>query len=528
MPVSDPTKKSKSASLLRSGAIVSSMTFLSRILGFIRDQVFAIVFGAGPLTDAFFVAFKIPNFMRRLFAEGAFAQAFVPVFTEYKETRSPEALKNLASHVAGTLGTVLLAVTTLGVSAAPLFIMLFAPGFIDDEERYTAAHEMLRITFPYLLFISLTAYAGSMLNSFGRFAVPALTPVLLNVCMIASALWLAPMMETPIMGLAWGVFIAGLVQLLFQLPFLAQIDMLTMPRWGWRHEGVRKIFKLMIPTLIGSSVAQINLLLDTLIASMLMAGSISWLYYADRLVEFPLGIFGVALSTIILPRLSSHHAKQSQTAFTHTLNWALRIGMIIALPAMLGLLYLAYPILATLFQYGAFSTHDTAMASYSLMAYSLGLPAFIFIKILTPGFFARQDTKTPVKIGITALISNMAYNILLVVPMVYFDFIAPHVGLALATGMSAWQQAFMLFRSLQREKVLILEDHWKRSFTQVAISLAIMLASLLLITPENSYWDNLQHWERAITILGIISVAAVSYLISLWITGVRPADFKAH
>jgi len=345
-------------SLAKSGGIVGIMTLVSRVLGFVRDQVLAIVFGAGAITDVFLVAFKIPNFLRRLFAEGAFAQAFVPVFTEYKETKSPEALRDLAAHVVGTLTIILLIISTLGVMLAPLLIMLFAPGFIDEPERFDLATQMLRITFPYLLFVSLLAYAGSIQNTFGRFAIPSFTPVILNICMISAALWLSPHFAQPIVALAWGVFAAGVLQLALQLPFLQQLGLLPKPRWGWKHSGVRRILKLMAPAVLGSSVAQINLLLDTVIASFLVAGSLSWLYYSDRLMEFPLGLLGVTIGTVILPRLSKEHATKSETQFRLTIDWAIRLVCVLGIPAAIGLIVLAVPMLSTLFEYGKFTASD--------------------------------------------------------------------------------------------------------------------------------------------------------------------------
>jgi len=518
----------KKPSLMRSGLIVSAMTLLSRILGFARDVVFAHIFGAGGNTDAFFVAFKIPNFLRRLFAEGAFSQAFVPVFTEYKEQRSPEELKQLTDHVAGTLATLLLAISVIGVIGAPLLIMLFAPGFSSDAARSELATEMLAITFPYIFFISLTALAGGILNSFNRFAIPAITPVLLNLCMIAAALWFSPQFEQPVVALAWGVFFAGVAQLLFQLPFLARLGLLPRPRWGWRDSGVQRILKLMLPAIFGSSVAQINLLLDTVIASFLVAGSISWLYYADRLVEFPLGIFGIAIATVILPNLSAKHAQNSTQGFSDMLDWALRLVIVVAIPATLGLLLLAGPILATLFQYGAFELHDTQMARYSLIAYSLGLPGFILIKVLAPGFYARQDTKTPVRIGIIALVTNMVFNLMLVIPMVHWNFIAPHMGLALATGLSAWLQAWMLYRRLRRDKVYRPSSGWWKTALQVSVAALLMALCLILLTPELAQWGEFTLWQRIGTLLALIGAGLLTYLLTLLLLGLRPAELKHH
>lgn len=496
------------------------MTLLSRVLGFVRDQVLAIVFGAGATTDVFLVAFKIPNFLRRLFAEGAFAQAFVPVFTEYKETRSREALLDLAAHVSGTLAIVLLMVSTLGVMLSPLLIMLFAPGFIDEPERFDLATHMLRITFPYLFFVSLLAYAGSMLNTFGKFAIPSFTPVLLNICMIGAALFLSPRFETPIIALAWGVFAAGVLQLALQLPFLFKMGLLPRPRWSWQHSGVRRILKLMAPAILGSSVAQINLLLDTVIASFLAVGSLSWLYYSDRLMEFPLGLLGVTLGTVILPRLSREHSLQAPDDFRRTLDWAIRFLVILGLPATIGLMMLSEAMLMTLFGYGEFTPRDAAMASYSLIAYSAGLPAFLLVKIFAPAFFARQNTKTPVRIGIIALVSNMGYNLLFVLPMIWLDFIAPHTGLAIASSLSAWQQAFMLYRQLSKDDIY----HLSASVVKFAIRgiPALIALTLVLLAFSGIDWQARDAWARLSLLIGIISAGAFTYLIGLLLTGIRP------
>ena len=403
--------------MIKSTAAVGSMTLLSRVLGLARDIVIARFFSASDAADAFFVAFKIPNFLRRLFAEGAFSLAFVPVLTEYRTNYSAAQTKELIDRVAGTLGLILLAISLVGVAASPVLISIFAAGFIDQPAKFALTADMLRITFPYILFISMTAMAAGILNTLKRFAVPAFTPVLLNLSMIGCALWLSPRLEVPITGLAWGVFIAGIAQLLFQLPFLYREGLLPRPKWGWQHEGVQKIIKLMIPAIFGSSVAQINLLFDTFIASFLVTGSVAWLYYSDRLLEFPLGVFGIALATVVLPNLSEAHYKKGADNFNATLRWAIQLSLLIAVPATFGLFMLAQPILATLFEYGAFSDNDSMMAAYSLMAYCLGLPAFILIKILANGFYARQDTRTPVRIGIQSMCLNMLLNVVFVVSM---------------------------------------------------------------------------------------------------------------
>ena len=511
--------------LFKSTILVAAMTFLSRILGLVRDIIFATFFGADGGTDAFFVAFKIPNFMRRLFAEGAFSQAFVPVFSEYKETRSFDDLKDLINHVAGSLGGFLLIISAIGSLAAPLLVYLFAPGFAD-EGRHELTADMLRITFPYIFFIALTAFAGGILNSFNKFAAPAFTPVLLNLCLISAAVWGSEHFAQPVMALAWGVALAGLLQLLFQLPFLGRLKLLPRPRFKRAHEGVKKIQRLMLPAIIGSSVAQINLLLDTIIASFLVAGSVSWLYYSDRLVEFPLGVFGIALATVILPSLSKQHANQSSEQFRQTLDWALKLVTLIALPASLGLLLLSGPLLATLFGYGEFSLHDTEMSTLSLMAYSLGLPAFIYIKVLAPGYYARQDTKTPVRIGIQAMIANMFLNLLFVVPLVMMEFNGPHLGLALATSASAYMNAFMLYRGLKRQEIYQPSKGWGKLILQALLANTLMAAFLIYLTPPVNVWLNWPLIDRIPYLLGFVSIAMVIYSLSLLISGFRPNQLK--
>jgi len=517
--------------LFKSTAVVAAMTFLSRILGLTRDIIFANFFGVSGGTDAFFVAFKIPNFLRRLFAEGAFSQAFVPVFSEYKEKRSFEELKDLINHVAGTLGGFLLILSIIGSLAAPLLVYLFAPGFANEaglkaETRFQITADMLAITFPYIFFIALTAFAGGILNSYNKFAVPAFTPVLLNLSLIAAAIWGADYFEQPVMALAWGVALAGFLQLLFQTPFLAQLKLLPRPQFKRAHQGVKKIQKLMLPAIIGSSVAQINLLLDTIIASFLITGSVSWLYYSDRLVEFPLGVFGIALATVILPSLSKHHARQSAKEFTQTLDWALKLVTLIALPAALGLLLLASPLLATLFGYGEFSQHDVKMSSLSLMAYALGLPAFIYIKVLAPGFYARQDTKTPMKIGVQAMVANMFLNLLFVIPLVMTGFEGPHTGLALATSGSAYLNAFMLYRRLKRQGIYQHQSGWGKLLLQALTANTLMALFLIYFIPPVTIWLNWPLIERIPYLLGFITIAALVYALAITISGFRPRHLQ--
>jgi putative peptidoglycan lipid II flippase len=508
--------------LLRSTAVFSGLTMVSRVLGFVRDMVFANLFGAAAATDAFFVAFKIPNFLRRLFAEGAFSQAFVPVLTEYKTLRDKAEVRLLVADVSGTLGLVLLLLTGLAMIGAWPLVTVFAPGFTGDAAKFALTAEMLRITFPYLLFISLTALAAGVMNTYGHFAIPAVTPVWLNLVLIAAAFWLTPLFEQSVVGLAWGVFIAGVVQLLFQLPTLARMGMLARPRWAWRNEGVQRILKLMLPGIFGSSVAQINLLLDTIIASFLVSGSVSWLYYSDRLVEFPLGVFGIALGTVILPSLSQRHAEADPHRFSRTLDWALRWVLLIGTPAMIGLILLSGPIIATLYQHGAFNLEDVDMSRLSLMAYAIGLPGFILVKVLAPGFYARQDTRTPVRFGVYAMVSNMLLNIAFVVPMAMAGIKGPHAGLALATGLAAFINAGMLFHRLRKDGVYHAESGWGSFTLRILLANGAMVAFLWWGSDGLAQWISWHAMERVWHLSGLILGAAVIYVISLLLLGTRP------
>ncbi len=515
-----------SRSLLKSTAVISAMTLISRVLGFVRDIVFARLFGASAATDAFFVVFKIPNFLRRLFAEGAFQQAFVPVLAEYREKRTPEEMQDYIAHVAGTLGAVLLLVTTIGVAAAPLLLWLFAPGFAGNPEQMALAEDMLRIVFPYLFFISLTAFASSLLNSFGRFAIPALTPVWLNIVLIGAAFLGAHYSDQPLAVLSWGVFVAGAVQLGFQLPWLWRMGLLPRPRLSRHHEGVNKTMKLMLPAIFGSSVTQLNLLIDTILASFLIAGSVSWLYYSDRLVEFPLGMFGVALATVILPKLSREHASNSGSDFNQTLDWGLRLTVLLALPATAGLALLAGPLIATLFQYGEFTDHDTAMARLSLVAYSLGLPGFLLIKVLAPGFYARQDTATPVRIGIRAVLASLAFKAVIVVPMVIMLIPGAHAALAAATAFAAWLNAWWLYRHLRRDAIYLPSRQWRKLALQAGGATLGMGAFIVLLAPGLADWTAMPGGRRALWLAGLVFGAVGLYLALLAALGLRPRDLK--
>jgi putative peptidoglycan lipid II flippase len=518
--------------LLRSSGVVSFFTMLSRIVGLIRDVVLARVIGADAFADVFFVAFKIPNFFRRLFAEGAFAQAFVPVLGEYRERGSRAAVRELVSRVIGTLGFSLMLVTIAVVVLAPWFAALFAPNwYLAQPDKFAALGSMLRITFPYLMFISLTGVAGGILNSYDRFAVPAFTPLLLNTTLIAAALFAAPAFDQPALALAWGVFFAGVVQLTFQLPFLQRMHMLPMPVVDWHHPGVRKILGLMAPAIFGVSVSQINLLLDTVLATFLPTGSVSWLYYSDRLAELPLGVFGVAIATVILPNLSRHHAAESNAAFSKTLEWAIKMVLLIAIPAAAALVLLAQPILLALFFYGDVMTaRDMQMATFSLQAYSLGVVAFMLIKVLAPGFFARQDMRTPVRIGIIALLSNMLLNLLFLVPLHLYWQIG-HVGLALATSVSAYLNAALLFHQLRRQKIYHASGPWSVFGLRLLAALAAMLAVVWLLADavgalDTSIWQGFVWWQRGQRLLAICAGGAAIYAAVLFLVGFRIGDLR--
>ena len=512
--------------LLRSSLIVSVMTMLSRILGLVRDIAIAILAGATANADAFFIAFKIPQFLRRLFAEGAFSQAFVPVLSEFQSTRSFTDVKLLIDKVAGILGSTLILITVLAVIGSPVLAAIFAPGFLQDEFKYALTADLIRITFPYLLFISMAGFFGAILNSYGRFAVPAFTPVILNLCLIIAAVWGVNWFDEPVFALAWGVFVAGLSQFLFQLPFLAQIHLLPKPKFDGRDEGVRRILALMVPALFGVSVSQINLLLDTVLASFLPTGSVSWLYYSDRLVELPLGVFAIAVSTVILPSLSRKHASASMDQFAHTLDWAMRMVLLISLPAAFALFILAEPILITLFQHGALNARDVSMATLSLQAYTVGLVAFMLIKILAPGYYAQQDTKTPVKIGIIAMVTNMVLNIAFVIPLHLYYQIG-HVGLALATALSAFLNAGMLLHGLRKKGVYHVQPGFWLVVGRYLVGIVLMCLCLFYLQTPVEQWVE-WGWQRRIWELLQMVVAGLSvYLGTLFILGLRLNHLRA-
>ena len=462
--------------LFKSTVVVSFFTLLSRISGLIRDQVIARFFGAGQWTDAFVVIFRIPNLMRRLFAEGSFTLAFVPVLNEVKAEDNKQKLKRFIDLTFTSLLVVLLISLALMELFAPGIVMLFAPGFIDKPELFAGTVDMLRIALPYMLLISLVAFAGSVLNSHQKFAIPALTPILLNVSLIACAFWLHDVFDISIKALAYGVLIAGVLQLLLQIPFLWRMQLLPRLRLNFKDPQVKKVGRLMLPTLFGSSVAQLNILIDTMIATLLpLAGSPTYLYYADRLMEFPLGVFAIAIATVILPKLSYDYANQDQQRFQSTVSWAISLAIIIAIPAALALAYLAQPIMATLFQYGAFDQQDVYFSSVALSVYMLGLPAFILNKVLLPIFFSRKDPKTPVKVAVVVMILNVLLNLLFVWLLWSQSFMSLHVGLALASSVCAWVQMLLLYKHLRSSKIL------QASIFSVGLIIRVVVAAVLML-----------------------------------------------
>lgn len=505
--------------LIKSTAVTGGMTLISRITGLVRDIVFAglIGAGAGVAADAFYVAFRIPNFLRRIFGEGAFSQAFVPVFAEHKTRATAEETRAFVDHITGVLGVILFIVTLIGVLAAPILVMVLAPGFLDEPHKYDLTVQMLRIMFPYLLFVSLVAMAAGILNTYGKFAAAAFTPVLLNLCLIGAALWLAPRMAEPVLALAWGVFLAGVVQLLFQIPFLRALRTLPRPRLRPAHPGTGRVFKLMLPAIFGVSVSQVNLLVNTLLASFLVTGSVSWLYYSDRIMEFPLGVFGIALATVILPSLSRRHASNSPEEFSHLLDWALRWVMLIGLPASVALVVLSGPMLTTLFHHGAFNANDVRMSAQALMAFSTGLLAFILIKVLAPGFYARQDTKTPVRIGIIAMVVNIGLSLVLVFPL-------QHTGLALAVSLAAFVNAALLYRQLRTHNVYRPSSGWGVFLLRVALATAGMGALLAWGAGDLEHWLTAPTQDRVIQLTLWIIAGFLTYGGLALALGVRPTQ----
>jgi putative peptidoglycan lipid II flippase len=507
--------------LLRAAASVSAMTLLSRITGFVRDTLLAIFFGAGFTMDAFVVAFRIPNLLRRLFAEGAFSQAFVPVLGEYRSRRGDDATRELAGKVLAVLAAALFVVTLVGVLAAPAVVYLSASGFASDADKFSLTVTMLRICFPYILFVSLVSFSAGLLNTYGSFKAPAFTPVLLNVSFIACAIWLAPQLEKPIVALAWAVLLGGVLQLAFQVPFLKRIGMWPRIVWAPRDEGVMRILKLMGPAALGVSVAQLSLLINTQIASHLGNGPVSWLYYADRLMEFPSAMLGVALGTVILPSLVRHHAAEDPAAYSRLLDWGLRVTIALALPAAVALGLIAVPLLSTLFWHGEFLRHDVMMTRSALVAYSVGLAGIILVKILAPGFYAKQNIRTPVKVALVTLVVTQVMN------AIFVPFLG-HAALALSISLGACFNAAWLWWLMRRSGAYRPEPGWGAFLFKVGVALYLMGGALWFSMGSEASWFEIPAAARAGKLALVIVAGTAAYFASLYAMGLRLRDFSRH
>ncbi|MDI3375990.1 UNVERIFIED_ORG: putative peptidoglycan lipid II flippase [Pseudomonas parafulva] len=504
--------------LLKSLAAVSSITMISRVLGFVRDTILARIFGAGVATDAFFIAFKLPNLLRRIFAEGAFSQAFVPILAEYKSQQGEEATRTFVAYVSGLLTLVLAVVTGIGILAAPWVVWATAPGFVDNAEKYQLTTDLLRVTFPYILLISLSSLVGAILNTWNRFSVPAFTPTLLNVAMIVFAVLLTPYFNPPIMALAWGVLAGGLAQLLYQLPALKRIGMLVLPRLNLKDAGVWRVLKQMLPAILGVSVSQISLIINTIFASFLVAGSVSWMYYADRLMELPSGVLGVALGTILLPTLAKTYANKDREEYSRILDWGLRLCFLLVLPCTLGLAILAEPLTVALFQYGKFSATDAAMTQQALIAYSVGLLAIIMVKVLAPGFYAQQNIRTPVKIAVFTLVCTQLFNLVLIGPLA-------HAGLALAISLGACLNAGLLFWKLRTQQLFQPQPGWAMFLLKLVLAAGLMSGVLLAGMHYLPAWVEGNMLERLMRLMALIMAGVVTYFGCLYLCGFRPRQF---
>lgn len=505
--------------LLRTLATVSSLTLLSRILGFVRDFVIARTFGAGLLTDAFFVAFKLPNLLRRMFAEGAFSQAFVPLLAEYRDRRGPEETRLLVDRVATMLFLAVFGVALLGVIGAPLLVHVSAPGFAADADKFALTVTLTRITFPYILFMALVALAAGILNTWSRFALPAFTPVLLNLSFIGMALFAAPWFDPPVLVLAWAVFLGGALQLAIQLPGLKKIGMLPRFDFAPGDPGVRRVLTLMAPAVLGVSVAQVSLLINTIFASFLASGSVSWLYYADRLMEFPAGLLGAALGTILLPSLSRAHASDQPGEFSALLDWGLRLTFLLTLPAAVALALLGVPLISTLFQHGAFTPADVLQTRQALVAYSIGLTGLILVKVLAPGFYARQNIRTPVKIALLTLVTTQALNLAFIVPL-------KHAGLALAIGLASCLNAALLFHGLRRRGDYLPQPGWGTFAWKLLLALIALALTLWFGMGREADWLSASATTRVLHLSTVVGSGIAVYFATLWLLGFRPGDFK--
>jgi putative peptidoglycan lipid II flippase len=504
--------------LLKSLAAVSSMTLFSRVLGFARDAIVARIFGAGMVTDAFFVAFKLPNLLRRIFAEGAFSQAFVPILAEYKSQQGEEATRTFIAYIAGLLTLALALVTVAGMLASPWVIMVTAPGFVDTPAKFALTASLLRITFPYILLISLASLVGAILNTWNRFSVPAFAPTLLNVSMIVFALYGAPHFHPPVLALAWAVVAGGVLQLFYQLPHLKKIGMLVLPRVQFRDAGVWRVLRLMGPAILGVSVSQISLIINTIFASFLVSGSVSWMYYADRLMEFPSGVLGVALGTILLPSLARSFASGNHAEYSRLMDWGLRLCFVLALPSAVALGILAKSLTVALFQYGRFSAFDASMTQRALIAYSVGLIGLIMVKVLAPGFYSRQDIKTPVKVALITLLMTQVMNLMFIGPL-------KHAGLSLSIGLAACLNAGLLYWQLRKKKMFQPQPGWLPFLVRLVIAVLFMsavLIGMLYIMPD---WAQGNMLARLLRLALVVAVGGAAYFAMLGLLGFRLRDF---
>lgn len=513
-------------SLFRAAATVSSLTLLSRITGLVRDIIIARTFGASALTDAFWVAFRIPNLLRRLFAEGAFTQAFVPILAEVKQTsQDTAAVRQTVDRVAMALFSALSIITLIGIIGAPLVVLAIASGLsaTDRAAEYDAAVWMTRVMFPYIVCMSLVSFASGVLNTWKRFAVPAFTPVLLNLSMIAASIWLSGYVSQPIYALAVGVMIGGIAQLAVQWWAISRLGLrprLTSPADAFADKTVRRVMRQMLPATLGVSVAQISILINTNIATWLTPGSVTWLSFADRLMEFPTALIGVALGTVLLPTLSKAHADQDHDDYSRLLGWGMRLVFVLGLPAALAMIMLADGLVATLFQYGAFSAQDVYQTKLAVMAYAVGLLGLLLVKILAPGFYGKQDIKTPVKIAILVLILTQLFNLALVPTLA-------HAGLALAIGLGACINALALYVGLRRRKLYQPQTGWWPFQGRLVLGLAVMASAMMFIGGDIDWTAQaLASWQRAGWLALTLSGGLAGYLLTLWVLGMRPADLR--
>jgi len=518
-----------SRGFFRSTAVVGITTLLSRITGLVRDMAQYAYFPAATL-EVFVLANQIPNLLRRLFAEGAFSQAFVPVVAEYRARRTPAEVRDLVNAVTGTMGGVLTLISLIGVIAAPAIVFLCAPGFRSKEAgQFGLAVELLRWTFPYLLFVSLTALAGGVLNSYQKFALPAFSSVVLNIVMIVAAAWAAPYFDRPIMALAVGVFVGGILQVVLLLPSLLRMRLMSWPRWNFQHEGVQRIMRLMGPAIVGSSMGQLSIMVSTGIASLLADGSMAWLYGADRLVEFPLGVFSIALATVILPSLSAHHARSSPHEFSATLSWAIRLVCLIVIPASVALFTLSGPLTVAIYHRGKFTALDVEMTRLALMAFSFALLGWSLIKVLAPGYYARQDTKGPVKVAMRSLGLTMALNVILMGVLWMTDRLemrGTHALLALTNGVGALFNAAWLYLGLVRGKVLVRESGDLAMVGKIVIASIVMGAVLWWFGGDVATWLQANTVHRVIWLSALVTGGGAAYFASLWLLGARARHFR--